>query len=93
MEKNRDKEIFEVKEEQNKNHKHSIKERLFSFFKWWLIFTGIYSFSSVCPFCGKVGCPVGFGSAGALGAFFALFMQNWKHLLQKIYFLKGIRQK
>ncbi len=80
--------ISQNKEKQKHNHRHSIKERLFLFFKWWLVFTGIYSVSSVCPFCGKVGCPVGLGSAGALGAFFALFMQNWKHLLQKIHFLK-----
>lgn len=39
---------------------------------WFLAFFGIYASSSVCPFCGTPGCPVGAGGAtvvGGLGAF------------------------
>ena len=47
----------------------------------WFGFTGLYATFNVCPFCGQVGCPVGLASAGAMGAFFALFVQDWKRLL------------
>ena len=51
---------------------------LFRFFGWWFGFSGLYAMFSVCPFCGQQGCPVGMGSAGTVGAFFALCMQDWK---------------
>jgi hypothetical protein len=38
---------------------------------WVLAFTGIYASSSVCPFCGSAGCPVGIGGAALVGALFA----------------------
>ena len=44
---------------------------LLRFFSWWLVFFGIYASSSVCPFCGTPGCPVGVGAAGIMGGFFA----------------------
>jgi len=55
------------------------------FFKWWVLFTGLYSAAAVCPFCGNIGCPVGFGSAGAFGAFCALFTQNWKNAFRYVW--------
>lgn len=39
---------------------------------------GIYAATAVCPFCGSPHCPVGLGSAGLFGAFFALVAHNWK---------------
>ena len=44
---------------------------LLRFFSWWLVFFGIYASSSVCPFCGTPGCPVGVGAAGIIGGCFA----------------------
>jgi hypothetical protein len=58
--------------------------RLFRFLTWWLIFSGIYASSSVCPFCGQFGCPVGAGSAGIVGAFFALVMGKGKVILNLV---------
>lgn len=55
---------------------------LFRFLGLWLAFTGVYAMFSVCPFCGQVGCPVGAGSAGVIGGFFALTVQNMKNLLR-----------
>jgi hypothetical protein len=51
---------------------------LFKFFSWWFGFTGLYAMFAVCPFCGQQGCPVGLASAGTVGAFFALCIQDWK---------------
>lgn len=48
---------------------------------WWLVFTGIYASSSVCPFCGRPGCPVGGVSAGVVGGVFALIMAKGKACL------------
>jgi hypothetical protein len=50
--------------------------RLCRFLTWWLIFSGIYASSSVCPFCGQAGCPVGAASAGLVGGLFALIISN-----------------
>ncbi len=50
--------------------------QLFRFFGWWLGFSGLYAMFAVCPFCGQQGCPVGAGSAGVVGGFFALVVQN-----------------
>jgi hypothetical protein len=49
---------------------------------WFLTFFGIYSASSVCPFCGAPGCPVGDGGAAVVGGFFACLMQYGKNLLE-----------
>ena len=67
------------------DHTNKSKNPLIRFFKWWLIFTGLYSAAAACPFCGNMGCPVGLGSTGAVGAFLALFMQNWKNLFHSIW--------
>ena len=53
---------------------------IFRLFGWWFGFTGLYSMFAVCPFCGQQGCPVGIASAGSVGAFFALCIQDWKRL-------------
>jgi hypothetical protein len=55
--------------------------RLFRFIGWWFGFTGLYATFTVCPFCGQPGCPVGMASAGAVGAFLALCMQDWRRFL------------
>jgi hypothetical protein len=54
--------------------------RFSKFFVWWLIFSGIYAGSSVCPFCGRMGCPVGGASAGLVGGFFAVLLLAGKRL-------------
>ena len=54
--------------------------RLFRFIAWWFGFTGLYTAFAVCPFCGQQGCPVGLASAGTVGAFLALCVQDWKRL-------------
>lgn len=46
----------------------------------WVGFAGLYTAFSVCPFCGRPGCPVGIGSASIVGAFFVLIFQDWKIL-------------
>jgi hypothetical protein len=61
--------------------KYPLRGRLFRFLAWWLIFTGIYASSSVCPFCGRAGCPVGGFSAGMVGGFFALLIEKGKVFL------------
>lgn len=58
--------------------------RLFRFFASWFGFTGLYAAFSVCPFCGQQGCPVGMASAGTMGAFLALCLQDWKRLFSYI---------
>jgi len=65
--------------------KHLILGYLFRFFGWWFAFSGLYAMFAVCPFCGQVGCPVGASSAGLVGGFFALCMQNWKAFVKLIY--------
>jgi hypothetical protein len=49
---------------------------------WFLTFFGIYSASSVCPFCGAPGCPVGAGGAALVGGFFAALMHYGKNILE-----------
>jgi hypothetical protein len=58
--------------------------QLLRFFGWWLGFSGLYAMFAVCPFCGQQGCPVGAGSAGIVGGFFALVMQNGRSFLKLI---------
>jgi hypothetical protein len=53
---------------------------LFRFIGKWFGFTSLYAAFTVCPFCGQVGCPVGAGLAGSVGAFFALCATDWKQL-------------
>jgi len=45
---------------------------------WFLAFFGIYASSSVCPFCGTPGCPVGVGGAALVGGVFACLWQYGK---------------
>ncbi|MEW6328109.1 MAG: hypothetical protein AB1487_11050 [Thermodesulfobacteriota bacterium] len=66
---------------------HPLLGSLFRFFRWGLAFSGLYAMFAVCPFCGRVGCPVGAGSAGLVGGFFALCIQVWETL--KRTFLKS----
>ena len=56
--------------------------RTIHFIKWWLGFTGLIAASSICPFCGRPGCPVGIGAATTMGGILSLFMQNWKEPLR-----------
>ncbi len=55
---------------------------LFRFVGWWFGFAGLYSMFAVCPFCGQAGCPAGLASAGTVGAFFALCVQDWKRFFR-----------
>ena len=52
--------------------------RLFRLIGWWFGFTNLYATFAVCPFCKQQGCPVGMASAGVIGAFFTLCVQDWK---------------
>jgi hypothetical protein len=58
--------------------------KLGRFLSWWLVFFGIYASSSVCPFCGTPGCPVGAGAAGLVGGAFAVFWTYGKNLIDEI---------
>lgn len=62
--------------------RYSRRRGFFRFFTWWLVFAGIYASSSVCPCCGRVGCPVGGVGAGLMGGFFALVVTKGKTWLQ-----------
>ena len=70
------------------HNKKSIKlspfGHLFRLLASWFGFTGLYAMFAVCPFCGQQGCPVGMASAGTVGAFFALCIQDWKRLFKYI---------
>jgi hypothetical protein len=68
----------------NRFIKYPIIGRLLKSLTWWLIFTGIYASSSVCPFCGRAGCPVGGVSAGVVGGVFALVMAKGKAFLNQL---------
>jgi len=50
---------------------------------WFLAFFGIYASSSVCPFCGTPGCPVGAGGAALVGGVFACLWQYGKGAWEK----------
>jgi len=50
---------------------------------WFLAFFGIYASSSVCPFCGTPGCPVGVGGAALMGGVFACLWQYGKSAWEK----------
>ncbi len=49
-----------------------------------LAFFGIYASSSVCPFCGTPGCPVGAGGAAVVGGLFAALWQYGKQWFQGV---------
>jgi hypothetical protein len=51
---------------------------------WFLAFFGIYASSSVCPFCGTPGCPVGVGGAALVGGAFACLWQYGKSAWEKL---------
>jgi hypothetical protein len=51
---------------------------------WFLAFFGIYASSSVCPFCGAPGCPVGVGGAALVGGVFACLWQYGKSVWEKL---------
>ena len=51
---------------------------------WFLAFFGIYASSSVCPFCGTPGCPVGVGGAVLVGGVFACLWQHGKMILTRL---------
>ena len=44
----------------------------------WLAVALLFGTTSVCPFCGQHGCPVGAGSAGVLGGVAAFVLQGRK---------------
>jgi|GEM_PF-1196427 hypothetical protein len=47
---------------------------------WFAAFFGIYASSSVCPFCGTPGCPVGAGGALVVGGAFAALWQYGRNI-------------
>ncbi len=49
-----------------------------------LAFFGIYASSSVCPFCGAPGCPVGVSGAALVGGAFAVLWQYGKQWFQGV---------
>ena len=51
---------------------------------WFLAFFGIYACSSVCPFCGTPGCPVGVGGAAVVGGVFACLWRYGKSAWEKL---------
>ncbi len=53
-------------------------------FLGFLAFFGIYASSSVCPFCGTPGCPVGVSGAALMGGVFAALWQYGKQWFQGV---------
>jgi len=51
---------------------------------WFLAFFCIYASSSVCPFCGTPGCPVGVGGAAVVGSVFACLCQYGKSAWERL---------
>jgi hypothetical protein len=59
---------------------------------WFLAFFGIYASSSICPFCGTPGCPVGAGGAALVGGVFACLWQYGKSAWEKARgFMAGVQ--
>jgi LysM repeat protein len=59
-----------------------------NFFRWWFIFSSLYSLSATCPCCGRQGCPVGLGVASLLGLVFTFlvnFFSRFRHNLGAIF--------
>jgi hypothetical protein len=71
--------------------KISLFGRLFRLIGWWFGFTGLYATFAVCPFCGQQGCTVGMASAGTVGAFFVLCIQDWKRFF--VFFRHKLNRK
>jgi hypothetical protein len=65
-------------------YKYPVIGRLLKFLPWWLIFSGIYASSSVCPCCGRLGCPVGGASAGLVGGLCALVFGKGKAIMARV---------
>jgi hypothetical protein len=65
-------------------YRYPVIGRALKFLTWWLIFAGIYASSSVCPFCGRLGCPVGGASAGLVGGLFALAIGKGKVIIDRV---------
>jgi hypothetical protein len=59
-------------------------KKISKFFFWWFGLSSLYAMFSVCPFCGRQGCPVGAGTAGLVGGFFTLLLQNWRNFVKKL---------
>jgi hypothetical protein len=72
----------EASEVPHPKQKMSPLGHLFRFVAPWFGFSSLYAMGSVCPCCGQQGCPVGLASAGAVGAFFALCVQDWKRFFR-----------
>jgi len=74
----RDENIKLTKESEKAHAKSKMSPfaHLFRFVGWWFGFTGLYAAFAVCPICGQQGCPVGLASAGTVGAFFSLCIQD-----------------
>jgi hypothetical protein len=51
---------------------------------WFLTFFGIYASSSVCPFCGTPGCPVGVSGAAVVGGVFAALWEYGRQGFQGV---------
>lgn len=51
---------------------------------WFLTFFGIYASSSICPFCGTPGCPVGAGGAALVGGLFAGLWQYGGMIMKRL---------
>lgn len=64
-----------AKEPHHCHDKQTAMGKLFQFLKWWFAFTGLIASTSVCPFCGTPGCPVGIGAATTMGGVFSFIMQ------------------
>jgi hypothetical protein len=61
--------------------------RLSALRRWlflFLAFFGIYASSSVCPFCGAPGCPVGVSAAAFIGGVFATLWQYGKTIWETV---------
>jgi hypothetical protein len=58
--------------------------QLFRFSGWFIGFAGLFAMGSVCPFCGKQGCPVGIASAGFMGIIFGSLMHWGKSIVRVI---------
>ncbi len=65
-------------------YRYPVIGRALKLLTWWLIFSGIYASSSVCPFCGQAGCPVGAASAGLVGGLFALVIGRGKVIMARV---------
>ena len=70
--------------EQLDNEAGSLSGSLKRWVLWFLTFFGIYASSSVCPFCGTPGCPVGVGGAAVVGGAFAFLWQYGKSAWEKL---------